>query len=136
MNRRYLPILLAALLAVPAAHARKAVQMTPALKARLAAISAAEKAELKPLRDKERDLLKKRNALGAVKVKAHPPVTSKEEAKALSHEISADPAIAALEAEINAVRAELKEKRAGFKAQRQAAVDEQKAPQPASAQPH
>jgi hypothetical protein len=136
MNRRSLLILLAVLLCVPAAFARKSVQMTPALKARLDAIGAAERAEIKPLQDKEHELLKKRNALAQAKVKAHPPIKSKEEAKILSHEISADPAIAAIEEEIKAGRAQMKEKRAAFAAQRQAAVDEQRTAPPQSAQPH
>jgi len=75
-----------------------------------------ELAELKPLRDKEHALLKKRNALAQARVKGHPPVKSKEEAKILSHEIKAG-------------RALMKERRAVYAAQRQAAVDQERTAQ-------
>jgi hypothetical protein len=114
-------LLLALVLAVPA-HARRGM-MTPALKGRLAELAAFEKAELKPLQEREKELLKKRNALASILVKAHPPVKSKEAAAVLSHEISADPEVAALENQIKELREQMKSKRLEYKFQRDEAVN-------------
>jgi chromosome segregation ATPase len=133
MNRRYTALLLSAMLGAPLAHSKQGAKMTPALKARLDAIGAAEKSALKPLQEKERELRKKRDALTAARVQAHQSSKSKNEAKAspaefkaetaaLSKEIAADPAISGLEADIKAVRKEMKERRADFEAQREAAA--------------
>jgi hypothetical protein len=113
-------LLLALALAVPV-HARKGM-MTPALKGRLAEIAAAEKAELKPLQAREKELLKQRAAAASTLIKAH-PVRSKEEAKVLSHEISADPAVAAIENQIKELREQIKSKRMEYKLRRDDAVN-------------
>jgi hypothetical protein len=133
MNRRYPAVLLAALLAAPAAHSRQPARMTEALKARLDAIGKAERTALKPMQDKEHNLYAQRNAAVAAMVKAYRQANSKPEAKAssadlkedakrMSKEISADPAIASLESGIKAVRKEMIDKRAEFQAQRAAAA--------------
>jgi hypothetical protein len=118
---RRLSLLLALALAVPA-HARRGM-MTPALKGRLAELAAAEKAELKPLQAREKELVKQRNAAASVIVKANPPVKSKEEAKVLSHLISADPEVASFENQLKELREQIKSKRLEYKFQRDEAVN-------------
>lgn len=111
------PWLLLLLLCVPS-HARKAHPMTPALKGRLAEIAANEKNELKPVQEREKALRKEREARAALLVKEHGPVKSKEEAKALAHDISVDPEIVRLDSAVARVRQDMKDIRYRYKAER------------------